>query len=327
MPLRRGSQPDGRAARTPVVLARHALSRSAADAFSITAFRRATACSARGCQTSPGRRAPLGAVAATTPRRFRCSTWRPLGTRSRSRCRSGFRSNRSRTTRSKTCEPRNVAFARLNRRDTGLSRWKQVADLWCACWLAPGGARIPPAAFNALTDAILSGTRRAAACRRRSLSGSGARGGPCAASVPLGARVPGSVLRPGRPPSRERRFRRRHRQPAVGHDPRGCRLRRRARAIAGARSRRYSASRTTQASTPRSPTATPIATSSSPSVRWRSRAGEAASAWCYRPGWRPITAARRCGAGCSRRATWTPSSRSTTSAASFLFIAASGFCS
>ena len=49
------------------------------------------------------------------------------------------------------------ALARLNRRDTGLSRWKQVADLWCACWLAPGAGRIPPAAFNALTDAIVSG--------------------------------------------------------------------------------------------------------------------------------------------------------------------------
>src|SRR4051812_31935204 len=50
-----------------------------------------------------------------------------------------------------------LALARLNRRDTGLSRWKQVADLWCASWLAPAGPRIPPAAFNALTDTILSG--------------------------------------------------------------------------------------------------------------------------------------------------------------------------
>ncbi len=50
-----------------------------------------------------------------------------------------------------------LALARLNRRDTGLSRWKQVADLWCACWLAPDSARITPAAFNALTDAIVSG--------------------------------------------------------------------------------------------------------------------------------------------------------------------------
>jgi hypothetical protein len=49
------------------------------------------------------------------------------------------------------------ALARLNRRDTGLSRWKQVADLWCACWLAPAGGRITPAAFNALTAAIVSG--------------------------------------------------------------------------------------------------------------------------------------------------------------------------
>jgi hypothetical protein len=49
------------------------------------------------------------------------------------------------------------ALARLNRRDTGLSRWKEVANLWCACWLAPAGSRITPAAFNALTDAIVSG--------------------------------------------------------------------------------------------------------------------------------------------------------------------------
>ena len=49
------------------------------------------------------------------------------------------------------------ALARLSRRDTGLSRWKQVADLWCACWLAPVGGRITPAAFNALTAAIVSG--------------------------------------------------------------------------------------------------------------------------------------------------------------------------
>ena len=50
----------------------------------------------------------------------------------------------------------------------------------------------------------------------------------------------------------------------------------------------------------RSRTATPTATSSSSSARSRSRAPAAASAWCCRPASRPITAARRCGGGCSR---------------------------
>jgi hypothetical protein len=49
------------------------------------------------------------------------------------------------------------ALARLNRRDTGLSRWKRVGDLWCAHWLADVGERAPAAAFSALSDAIVSG--------------------------------------------------------------------------------------------------------------------------------------------------------------------------
>jgi Eco57I restriction-modification methylase/N-6 DNA Methylase len=50
------------------------------------------------------------------------------------------------------------ALARLNRRDTGLSRWKRVGDLWCAHWLADIDERAPAAAFSALSDAILSGS-------------------------------------------------------------------------------------------------------------------------------------------------------------------------
>ncbi len=129
---------------------------------------------------------------------------RRSGTHSRPRCRSGFRWNRFRTTRSKTFGPRNRRSRRLNRRDTGLSRWKQVADLWCACWLAPAGGRITAGGVQRADGRHRVGHRRAAVCRRGSLSGSGARGGPRAASLPLGARVPGSVLRRGRPPSRER---------------------------------------------------------------------------------------------------------------------------
>ena len=50
------------------------------------------------------------------------------------------------------------ALARLNRRDTGLSRWKRVADLWCACWLAQSADALPAAAFTALSDAIVTGS-------------------------------------------------------------------------------------------------------------------------------------------------------------------------
>ncbi len=50
------------------------------------------------------------------------------------------------------------ALARLNRRETGLTQWKRVADLWCASWLSHGGANLPASAFGALSDAILSGS-------------------------------------------------------------------------------------------------------------------------------------------------------------------------
>ena len=51
----------------------------------------------------------------------------------------------------------------------------------------------------------------------------------------------------------------------------------------------------------RSRTATPTAISCSSSARSRSRAPAAASGWCCRRGWRPITAARRCGGCCFSR--------------------------
>ena len=50
------------------------------------------------------------------------------------------------------------ALAQLNRRDTGLSRWKRVANLWCACWFSQAGAGVPGSAFGALSDAVLSGS-------------------------------------------------------------------------------------------------------------------------------------------------------------------------
>ncbi len=48
------------------------------------------------------------------------------------------------------------AFASLTSHDALLSRWKRVADVWCAAWFR-GDATPPPAAFGALSDAILKG--------------------------------------------------------------------------------------------------------------------------------------------------------------------------
>ena len=48
------------------------------------------------------------------------------------------------------------AFASLTARDALLSRWKRVADVWCATWFRANETP-PPAAFSALSDAILNG--------------------------------------------------------------------------------------------------------------------------------------------------------------------------
>jgi len=48
------------------------------------------------------------------------------------------------------------ALAALGQRDTRLSKWKRIADLWCARWFSPNRAA-PPSAFGALSDAILTG--------------------------------------------------------------------------------------------------------------------------------------------------------------------------
>jgi hypothetical protein len=48
------------------------------------------------------------------------------------------------------------AFASLTDRDARLSRWKRVADLWCAAWFRTEHTP-PPAAFGALSDALLKG--------------------------------------------------------------------------------------------------------------------------------------------------------------------------
>jgi hypothetical protein len=48
-------------------------------------------------------------------------------------------------------------LAMLGQRETELSRWKRVADLWCACFLGADSGSIPASAFFDLSDAVLSG--------------------------------------------------------------------------------------------------------------------------------------------------------------------------
>ncbi|MBI3491067.1 MAG: N-6 DNA methylase, partial [Acidobacteria bacterium] len=48
------------------------------------------------------------------------------------------------------------AFAALTARQAAVSRWKRVAHLWCAAWFAAPDAPLPPSAFGALSDAILT---------------------------------------------------------------------------------------------------------------------------------------------------------------------------
>jgi hypothetical protein len=45
------------------------------------------------------------------------------------------------------------ALASLNRRDSALSKWKRVADLWCARWFSRD--QLTPSTFGVLSDAIL----------------------------------------------------------------------------------------------------------------------------------------------------------------------------
>lgn len=47
------------------------------------------------------------------------------------------------------------AFAAMNARGSALKRWRRIADLWCASWLAAGHS-VPAGAFTALSDAILT---------------------------------------------------------------------------------------------------------------------------------------------------------------------------
>ena len=49
------------------------------------------------------------------------------------------------------------AFAELTGRNAALSRWKRIAHLWCAAWLADGVNAAPASAFASLSDAVLTG--------------------------------------------------------------------------------------------------------------------------------------------------------------------------
>ena len=51
-----------------------------------------------------------------------------------------------------------AALSKLRRPDRALSRWRQVADVWCACWFTSGSGHVPPEAFRTLSDFILSGS-------------------------------------------------------------------------------------------------------------------------------------------------------------------------
>jgi len=49
------------------------------------------------------------------------------------------------------------ALSALERRESGLSRWKRIADIWCSSWLSDDPENVPAAAFGALTDHVLTG--------------------------------------------------------------------------------------------------------------------------------------------------------------------------
>ncbi|HET9834433.1 MAG TPA: N-6 DNA methylase [Vicinamibacterales bacterium] len=49
------------------------------------------------------------------------------------------------------------ALAALERGDTGLSRWKRIADVWCAAWMSTRMDDVPATAFHALSDHVLNG--------------------------------------------------------------------------------------------------------------------------------------------------------------------------
>ncbi len=49
------------------------------------------------------------------------------------------------------------ALASLNQPESMLSRWKRIADIWCAAWFDTPDRPVPASAFSALADDVLSG--------------------------------------------------------------------------------------------------------------------------------------------------------------------------
>ena len=50
------------------------------------------------------------------------------------------------------------ALTALSRPDAAVSKWKRVANLWCARWFSSPATRAPASAFGALSDQILTGS-------------------------------------------------------------------------------------------------------------------------------------------------------------------------
>jgi len=50
-----------------------------------------------------------------------------------------------------------AALSKLRQPETALSKWRRIADLWCASWFTSGDGRVPPEAFASLSDVVLSG--------------------------------------------------------------------------------------------------------------------------------------------------------------------------
>jgi hypothetical protein len=49
------------------------------------------------------------------------------------------------------------ALASLNQAESTLSRWKRIADIWCAAWFDATNRPVPASAFTALADEVLNG--------------------------------------------------------------------------------------------------------------------------------------------------------------------------
>ena len=273
------------------------------SAFSIIACRPATACSARGSRSFAA--AARGAAPRVHAAALPLFDDEAVVARAARRAADPFFARvRSRTTRWSRCGRRSGRSRALTARDAALSRWKRVARSVVRRVVRRSGGAAPAGGVRrAVGRACSPAAARCRRARRDAISSGRTRSASRARLLPLGARVSGSVLR--RATARRLptcRLRRGHRQPAVGHDSGGSRRGRRPlareRAATCAGDPLHARRRRLHRAVGR-PRRTGISCSSS--ARSRSRAAAAGSAWCCRPGSRPITAARRC-AGCCCRA-------------------------